>query len=72
MSSENQNQTVINLIVNETDSQNFFTNLTKETKEKNIQINDQDKQKEILIDSKTNEMLERVNSNQKKIGRAHV
>lgn len=65
MSSGFENQTVINLTVNEDESKNFFTNLVNEkSNEKEIQLNEND----IDYNNKTNEMLERVNSNQKTIG----
>lgn len=55
--------TVINLIVDENKSQNFFTNLTEESKnEKQIELNENEN------NNKTQEMLERVNSSQKTIG----
>lgn len=55
--------TVINLTLDENDSQNFFTNLTEEVQnEKHIQLNENEH------NNKTQEMLERVNSNQKTIG----
>ena len=65
MSIEFQNQTDINLTLNEDESKNFFTNLVNEkSNEKEIQLNEND----IDYNNKTNEMLERVNSNQKTIG----
>lgn len=57
--------TVINLIVDENNSKNFFTNLTEQSQnqnEKNIELNENEH------NNKTHEMLERVNSNQKTIG----
>lgn len=62
--------TVINLIVDENESQNFFTNLTKSSQnEKKIMLNNEnEKVNENEHNNKTQEMLERVNSNQKTIG----
>ena len=72
MSGGFQNQTIVNLSIDENNSQNFFTNLTREISsendkhqiEKEIILNE----KEIDHNIKTNEMLERINSNQKFIG----
>lgn len=74
MSEDIQNHSDVNVILDENESQNFFTNLVNQgTKE--IQLNEDDiQQKERSIqlnnndDNKINEMLERVNSSQKVIG----
>lgn len=65
-------KTVINLIVDENESQNFFTNLTNQSSNGNHIISNE---KQILLNeneneynNKTQEMLERVNSSQKTIG----
>lgn len=76
MSEDIQNNSVVNVILDENESQNFFTNLVNQgTEEKEIQLNEDDiQQKERSIqlnnndDNKINEMLERVNSSQKVIG----
>lgn len=77
MSEGIQNQTVVNVILDENNSQNFFTNLNEtnnQQNEKEIQLNDQDnheKERSIELNKeiyKSNEMLERVNSSQKIIG----
>ena len=77
MSEAIQNQSVVNVILDENNSQNFFTNLNETNihqNEKEIQLNDQDNhenEKSIELNKeiyKSNEMLERVNSSQKIIG----
>lgn len=77
MSEGIQNQSVINVILDENNSQNFFTNLNETNihqNEKEIQLNDQynhENEKSIELNKeiyKSNEMLERVNSSQKIIG----
>lgn len=77
MSEGIQNQSVVNVILDENNSQNFFTNLNETNihqNEKEIQLNDQDNhenEKSIELNKeiyKSNEMLERVNSSQKIIG----
>ncbi len=64
--------TIVNLTIDENDSQNFFTNLTKEiSNEKEIISNEKEiilNEEEVDHNNKTNEMLERINSNQKFIG----
>jgi hypothetical protein len=64
--------TIVNLSIDENESQNFFTNLTKEQHAENKEQHDEREiilnEKEIENNNKTNEMLERVNSNQKTIG----
>lgn len=64
--------TIVNLSMDENESQNFFTNLTKEQHAENKEQHDERgiilNEKEIENNNKTNEMLERVNSNQKTIG----
>lgn len=64
--------TIVNLSIDENESQNFFTNLTKEQHAENKEQHDERgiilNEKEIENNNKTNEMLERVNSNQKTIG----
>jgi len=77
MSEGIQNQSVVNVILDENNSQNFFTNLNETNihqNEKEIQLNDQDNhenEKSIELNKeiyKSNEMLERVNCSQKIIG----
>lgn len=59
--------TVVNLTLDENESQNFFTNLTEGLQnEKHINLNENENEKE--HNNKTQEMLERVNSSQKTIG----
>ena len=71
--------TVVNLSIDENESQNFFTNLTntmsnendKNHDERDVILNEREiilNEREIENINKTNEMLERVNSNQKTIG----
>lgn len=61
--------TVVNLTLDENESQNFFTNLTKQSQnEKEIELNENVNTNENENNSKTQEMLERVNSSQKTIG----
>lgn len=64
--------TIVNLSIDENESQNFFTNLTKEQHAENKEQHDEREiilnEKELENNNKTNEMLERVNSNQKTIG----
>ena len=74
--------TVVNLSMDENESQNFFTNLTNTMSNENDKQQQQHTEKEIVLNeieiilnekeiehnNKTNEMLERLNSNQKTIG----